>query len=454
MRREEQNVLGSACEGPNGYDRPGVCNECSWSISLRSTPVVAAVLWSIGVGGCTCESTDPRVGAPPLNGRPQEEGAAEVDPESTTPDSRGRRRCDGSALEPLSLARVAGGLEQPLFVLSEPASAERLYVLEKGGVVKRIERGGQVAALLTLAVKTDVEMGLLGMAFHPQFGEDERRIYLSYVDPEGRSVVSAMELGEGHIRRDPEQILLRVEQPAPNHNGGMIAFGPDGFLYVGLGDGGGRNDQFGNGQDRTSPLGAILRLDVEEPARTIPGNLQGREIDPRIVHYGLRNPWRFSFDRATGDLFIADVGQDHWEEINVARASSSSTNFGWPTFEGTHRCPGCRTNVPEPSSDMRMPVHEYARGPAASVTGGYVYRGRSIPSLRGRYVYADFVQNWVRAFTWDGERACDHQELTPGIDPEGWLQGVASFGEDADGELYLVSFLRGEVLRMVPKIPD
>src|SRR5690606_15091893 len=163
-----------------------------------------------------------------------------------------------------------------------------------------------------------------------------------------------------------------------------------------------------------------------------------------------RNPWRFSFDAATGDLFIADAGQDHWEEIDALPAGASSTNFGWPTFEGTHRCPGCRTNVPEPSNDMKPPIHEYARGRAASVTGGYVYRGTKIPSLVGRYLYADFVQNWVRTLTWDGERACDHHDLTPELDPKRRLRGIASFGEDSDRELYIVSFLGGEVLRIAP----
>lgn len=405
---------------------------------------------SSALGGCARCGTDAE---PPVPGQ----GAAS---EPAAPVAQGRsadgaaasaerRSCADSALGALRLRAVATGLSQPLYVLSEPGVAQRLYVLEKGGDVKRVV-DGQTTTLLSLDVETDIEMGLLGMAFHPRFGPDERRVYLSYVDPKGRSTVSAFRLEETRIDGSSEHVLLRVEQPAANHNGGMIAFGPDGLLYVGLGDGGGRDDRFGNGQNRGTPLGTIVRLDVETPDRRIEGNLSGDGVDPRVFHFGLRNPWRFSFDAKTGDLYIADVGQNHWEELNVLPRDAGSTNFGWPTYEGSRRCPGCKTNVPEPSPDMKMPVHEYPRGAAASVTGGYVYRGEKIPSLRGRYLYSDFVQSWVRAFTWDGRRACDHKDLTAALDAEGKLQGVASFGEDSDQELYVVSFVSGEVFRIEP----
>jgi glucose/arabinose dehydrogenase len=341
-------------------------------------------------------------------------------------------------------------LTQPLYVLSDPARSEVLYVLEKEGRVRRHE-GGTLHTALELDVATEVEMGLLGMAFHPKFGPEERRVYVSYVDPQRESRVSSFELRDGTIDRRSEQVLVRVKQPAPNHNGGMVAFGPDGRLYIGFGDGGGRDDQYGNGQNLRTALGSILRIDVAKPEAAPPGNLDSARGDGRILHYGLRNPWRFSFDRLTGDLYIADVGQDHWEEINVVPATAAPTNFGWPTFEGNRRCPGCETNVPPPGPEMRMPVHTYPHEPAASVTGGYVYRGRRIPSLQGRYLYSDFLQNWVRAFTWNGTQACDHLDLTPNLDPEGKLQAVASFGEDAAGELYVVSFAGGEVFRIEPR---
>lgn len=390
----------------------------------------------------------------------QNDGAAHAASAPTpTPDTQAaaegaeparHRTCDGSPPAGLRLVVVASGLSQPLYVTSEPSRSEPLYILEKAGRVRSLA-GGELSTALELDVKTDVEMGLLGMAFHPDFGPNERRVFVSYVNPEGESRVSSFDLRDGTIDRSSERVLVRVQQPAPNHNGGMVAFGPDGKLYIGLGDGGGRDDQYGNGQNLRTALGSILRIDVADPEARLPGNLSPERGDGRILHYGLRNPWRFAFDRLAGDLYIADVGQNHWEEINVVRADAEATNFGWPTFEGKERCPGCETNVPPPSSAMRMPVHTYPRGTAASVTGGYVYRGQRIPSLRGRYLYSDFVHGWVRAFTWDGTRACDHLDLTPNLDPEGKLQGVASFGEDADQELYVVSFVSGEVFRIAPR---
>lgn len=429
----------------------------------RATKVTFGLLLILlgGVGCRRCDpfDRDPRMDSPDADS-PASDEAAEEEPSASSTRSRAllrteraaseRRRCDGSAPEAVRLVQVVGGLQQPLYVTSEPGDAERLYVLEKAGKLKRVHAGGRTETLLDLPVRQDVEMGLLGMAFHPRFGEQERRIVLSYVNPDGWSIVSSFRLGEDALERDSEQVLVKVKQPAANHNGGMVAFGPDGLLYFGLGDGGGRDDQFGNGQNRSTLLGTIGRIDLEEPARALPGNLSGPDVDRRILHYGLRNPWRFSFDGATGDLYIADVGQDHWEEIDALPVGAPSANFGWPTFEGRHRCPGCRTNAPDPSADMKMPIHEYPRGSAASVTGGYVYRGTKIPSLVGRYLYSDFVHNWVRALTWDGERACDHHDLTSTLDPTGRLQGVASFGEDGDRELYLVSFLGGEVLRITP----
>lgn len=417
--------------------------------------------WAWGAAlSMACASCD-RCSAPSSQGA---EGTRDADPKGTaevtaeppsspppvSPPSEGARRpCDGSAPRGFRLARVAEGLREPLFVLSEPRDASRLYVLEKGGRVQRVT-GNETTTLLTLPVKTDVEMGLLGMAFHPRFGEDERRVVVSYVDPEGRSTVSTFEYAGDRIDRSSERVLVRVQQPAPNHNGGMVTFGPDGWLYVGLGDGGGRDDQYGNGQNLATPLGAILRIDVDDPKRAVPGNRTDEGADPRIFHYGLRNPWRFSFDRETGDLYIGDVGQNHWEEIDVLPAGAGSTNFGWPTFEGKERCPGCKTNVPPPQDDMVVPVHTYPRGTAASVTGGYVYRGSRIPALRGRYLYSDFVHGWVKTFTWDGTKACDHHDLIAELG-EGELQGVASFGEDSAGELYVVSFVSGEVYKLVPR---
>ncbi len=367
-------------------------------------------------------------------------------------DAKGRRACDGSKPAPLRLTRVASGLNQPLYVLSEPQNAGRLYVLEKEGRVKRVVDQTRTETVLTLAVRSVSEMGLLGMAFHPSFGANERRVYLSYVNPRGESILSEWRMPSEQIDPKSEKVLFRLQQPLPNHNGGMLLFGPDGFLYLGLGDGGGANDQLGHGQNREKPFASILRFDAEAPEKPVPGNLNGPGQDTRVFHHGLRNPWRFSFDAKTGDLFIGDPGQDDWEEVDVAPAGAPATNFGWPTFEGTHRCKRCKTNVPEPQPGMVMPVLEYGhRDGGASVTGGYVYRGKRIPSLEGRYLYADFVQNFVRAFTWDGQKVCDELDLTTDLDPEKQLLGIASFGEDAAREVYVVSMIKGDVFRIEPQ---
>ncbi len=392
--------------------------------------------------------------APPLpagdaSSREAREDEAPSALQEGTFDAEGRRACDGSAPGRLRLVRVASGLSQPLYVLSEPGDAKRLYVLEKAGRVKRIVDERYAETVLTLKVRSDGEMGLLGMAFHPRFGPNERRVYLSYVDPQKVSVLSEWKMPADHFDPESERVLFRLPQELPNHKGGMVAFGPDGWLYYGLGDGGGANDQLGNGQDLTNPFASLLRFDVENPDTSVPGNSSGPGEDRRVHHHGLRNPWRFSFDAKTGDLYIGDAGQDDWEEINVVPSDAPAANFGWPTFEGTHRCKKCKTNVPEPNARMVPPVFEYAHhGGGASVTGGYVYRGKRIPALEGRYLYGDFVLNWVRAFTWNGRRVCDELDLTKELDPEGRLLGVASFGEDAERELYVVSFVKGEVFRI------
>jgi glucose/arabinose dehydrogenase len=252
-------------------------------------------------------------------------------------------------------------------------------------------------------------------------------------------------------RADPlsETIVLTAQQPFPNHNGGQILFGPDGYLYLGLGDGGGGGDTQGNGQRITDLLGDILRLDLSSGTSAVPpadNPFVGRtDAEPAVWSYGLRNPWRFSFDRATGDLYIADVGQNAWEEVDVATAAAGigkGVNYGWNRMEGTH-CFGASSCD---TTGLALPVLEYDHGQGCSITGGYVYRGAAIPALQGHYFYADYCSGWVRSFRVQDGQAVD-QAQWPTLAPGG---PVLSFGEDQAGELYVLS-ANGTVFRIVPR---
>jgi glucose/arabinose dehydrogenase len=222
----------------------------------------------------------------------------------------------------------------------------------------------------------------------------------------------------------------------------MLAFGPDGFLYVGLGDGGSGGDPQNNAQNLGVKLGKILRLDVDAYPTPPPGNTPGG--DPDVLHWGLRNPWRFSFDRASGDLYVGDVGQNQFEEIDVAPAGAGGLNFGWRVMEGAH----CY-QPPEACdrSGLTLPIAEYDHDVGCSVTGGYVYRGSALPRLTGRYLYGDYCSNRVFSLIWSGGVTSESLELTTDLDPDGLIQGLSSFGEDLAGELYVTS-LDGSVFRI------
>jgi len=287
------------------------------------------------------------------------------------------------------------------------------------------------------------ERGLLGLAFHPDYA-DNGRFFVNYTNVDGDTeVVELARSGDPDVA-SPETVrtFFVVEQPFANHNGGMLAFGPDGYLYVGLGDGGAGGDPQDNAQSLDTKLGKLLRMDVDAYPEPPPGNLAGG--DPDLWAFGLRNPWRFSFDRATGDLYIADVGQNALEEINVAPAGQGGLNYGWRIMEGS------QCFQPETGCDMdglTLPVVEYGRDVGCSVTGGYVYRGDALPGLEGRYLYGDFCSNRVFSFRWEAGAVRDDVELTTELDPDGQIQGLTSFGEDAAGELYVVS-RSGSVFRI------
>ena len=343
------------------------------------------------------------------------------------------------AVEPafpaLSLSRMVG-------MTHPPDGSDRLYVvLQPGRIVSFPNDPNVDTAELFLDIRDRVndrgeEEGLLGLAFDPQYAANGHLyVYYSASGPR-RSVVSRFTAGAGGLQADPgsERVLLEVAQPFSNHNGGQIAFGPDGYLYIALGDGGSRGDPHGNGQDLATLLGSILRIDVNTidstGSYTVPSDnpFVGRAgARPEIWAYGLRNPWRFSFDRATGDLWTADVGQNRFEEVDVIRPG---LNYGWNVMEGEE----CFVRSDCDRTGLEMPVAEYGREGGCSVTGGYVYRGSRLPSLYGAYVYGDYCSGRIWALRHDGDEVVEHLQIA-----DSSLR-IPSFGEDADGGLYILSF--------------
>ena len=373
-------------------------------------------------------------------------------PVSTEPTMPGEPpEPDLDALE-ISFTPVADGFEQPLYVTGANDRSGRLFVAEKTGRLQVVGADGDVRTdpFLDLSgqVSTESERGLLGVAFTPDFAQS-RVLYVSYTDTGGTSVLARFDSDGERADRASEQVVLRVEQPFANHNGGGIEFGPDGYLYFGLGDGGSGGDPLEHGQNPGTLLGAMLRIDVGGPgewhaeAGVPPDNpfvgVDGAE--PLIWSYGLRNPWRFSFDRATDDLWIADVGQNAVEEINFQPADSpGGENWGWNLFEGTAPYPPDR-EVTEDRDEFAWPIVEYRHPIGRSVTGGYVYRGEAYPAMRGVYLYGDYVTGriWGLART---DAGVENRELA-----ETDMQ-IASFGEDDDGEVYAVDFRGGGVYRI------
>jgi glucose/arabinose dehydrogenase len=336
---------------------------------------------------------------------------------------------------------VVSGLERPVDLQHAGDDSGRLFIIEKPGRI-RVFQDGQLLETPFMDIVERVgssgnEQGLLGMAFHPNYAENGF-FFVNYTDLNGDTVIARYQVTADPNIADPnsEVVLLNVSQPFRNHNGGVLAFGPDGYLYAGLGDGGSAGDPQGNAQSLDTPLGKILRLDVDsgEPYAIPPDNPFGDEI----WAYGLRNPWRFSFDRANGDLYIGDVGQGSWEEIDyVAAGTPGGMNFGWDYFEGTQPFEG----TPPQDAQFVPPVAEYSHGEGCSVTGGYVYRG-SMPEWNGIYLYGDYCSATVWGLI-RSDGGWQNQVLfgAPG--------SITSFGQDESGEVYLITD-GGQVLRLAP----
>ncbi|MBS3940336.1 MAG: PQQ-dependent sugar dehydrogenase [Actinobacteria bacterium] len=339
----------------------------------------------------------------------------------------------------LAAELVTDDVTNPAFVTA-PAGDDRLFVVELGGRV-RIVRDGAVLAMPFLDLSSQVssggEGGLFALAFHPDFA-DNGRFYVHYTDTAGDSRIDRFVVSADPDRAEvaSRTAVLMLDQPASNHNGGMIEFGPDGMLYVALGDGGGGGDPFGNGQDASTLLGTILRLDVDVAGTgyRIPADnpyASGGRGAPEVWAYGLRNPWRFAWDVPTGHLYIADVGQSAREEVDIVPGRRGGLNFGWNTMEGS-RCFEASTCD---QSGLTLPVYEYGHDQGCSITGGFVYRGDDIPGLTGHYVFGDYCRGWVRSLHYDGDGA-DHVTTHDGV---GAIGNVYSFGTDGAGELYVLT---------------
>jgi glucose/arabinose dehydrogenase len=393
----------------------------------RVVLLVAAAGLLTAVAACRSEPTPPRVVAP----EPQAEE------ETSTADTL-------TPLEAisLSLAPIATDLDQPLYVTGAGDGSGRLFVVEKTGRIWVFRDGRRVERpLLDIAarVSNGSEQGLLGLAFPPDFAESAYCV-INYTDRSGDTVVARLRVSGDVADLSSEDILLTQEQPYANHNGGHLLFGPDGDLYIGLGDGGSGGDPHGNGQNLDTWLGTLLRIQVDRSGQyEVPSDnpfVSTANARPEIWAYGLRNPWRFSFDRETGDLWIGDVGQNAWEEIDFQPAASAGgENYGWNLYEGAHTYPAGEA-VSE-AGDTVLPVVEYDRQAGKSVTGGYVYRGEALKVLWGTYLYADFVDGRIRGL----QRAPNGGISTRMLLDNTML--ISSFGEDDGGELYLTDLNGG-----------
>ena len=424
---------------------------------MPSRPIRALsniALLAIAVAACGQAQGTPLPSATPRPS-PASSPAATANPTNSAAPSFAPSQPAATGFDPervgLDLERVVDELVEPLAVTHAGDGSGRLFVLEQRGQI-RIVQDAQLAGdpFLNIGDRLTAggERGLLGLAFHPSFPEDPR-FFVNYTDLEGDTVVSSFTVPSPDAERaDPgsEVVLLRIDQPFSNHNGGALAFGPDGFLYVSTGDGGGGGDPMDRGQRLDTLLGKILRVDVDgdsvDGRYAIPADnpfADGQDGEPEIWHFGLRNPWRMSFDRETGDLWIGDVGQGSAEEVDVARAGEGGLNFGWNRVEGYD----CFEGDPCDDPAFVAPVTAYGHDLGCSVIGGAVYRGTNQPLLAGGYVYSDYCGGnfWVLDPTQDGP-------LDGTLIAETGRQ-ISAIGEDESGELYATDLASGELLRIV-----
>jgi glucose/arabinose dehydrogenase len=417
----------------------GILTACSGDDAgdtLQPTAAPATSTTSDGVGTDVPESstTTPDT-APETTPDTTGAGGTSSEPSTTTTSTTTTTAAPLVPLDELQLALevIGDGFDQPVFLTSPPGDSRR-FIVDQPGRIWTMEGDGvdpEVFLDIRDAVRFEGEQGLLGLAFPPDHG-DTGRYYVNYTANDGATTVSEFVGSDAGT----ERVLLRVDQPASNHNGGMLAFGPDGMLWIGMGDGGGSDDRFENAQDPTTLLGSMLRIDPTTDPYATPADNPGPPFAPEIWGIGLRNPWRFSFDG--DDLWIGDVGQNAIEEINRLdlAATRPGVNFGWPLFEGSD----CYLAAQCDDTGLTRPVQEYGHEDGCSVTGGYVYRGAAIPELTAHYFLGDYCSGWIRGITPEGEVM---EWFTAGT-----VTGLSSFGVDSAGELYVMS-TSGVVYRII-----
>lgn len=420
------------------------------SVHRVLVPLAALVL----LAACGAPSDSPSPSATPA--APSAEASTAPASTAASPPPSAAPSEPATANDPgaLALEVVAEGLASPIGFATAPDGW--LLVHERDGRAVALDpaSGEQRDVLdITDRVGAGGEQGLLGIALHPEWPE-QGTAFVHYTDRGGATVVAryAGEAVDGAPVLDPssEQVLLTVEQPFANHNGGQLAFGPDGFLYIGLGDGGSGGDPLGNGQNPDVILGKVLRIDVDAASGEAPYGIPADNPfadgggAPEVFLTGLRNPWRFSFDSSTGLLWIADVGQNAWEEVNrIDPAADAGANLGWNVMEAAH----CFADANCSADGLVLPIAEYGHDLGCSVTGGAVYRGEAIPSLRGWYVFSDYCGGILFGVPADAE-APDGGALAPRVLLEPGLS-ISAFGVDSSGELYVADIEGGRVYRIV-----
>ena len=343
---------------------------------------------------------------------------------------------------------VARGFDNPVYLTAPPGDA-RLFVVEQPGRIRIIDNGRLVARPfldVTGKVGYGGERGLLSVAFHPLYGTNGF-LFVNYTNRNGDTQIERYTVSADRNVVDPAtaKLILAIDQPYSNHNGGLVMFGPDGMLYVGMGDGGSQRDPHNNGQNPNALLGKLLRINVDrgDPYSVPSGNpFASGGGKGEIWAVGLRNPWRFSFDKPTGLLYIGDVGQDKYEEVNIAPANRAGVNYGWSAMDG----PDCFKSSTCNKSQFQQPALTYTHDSGTcSIIGGFVYRGRAIPEVVGQYFYSDYCNSWVRSLSYANDKVRSYHQWI-----DGGLGSIVSFGEDSTGELYICSS-NGRVYRIVKR---
>jgi glucose/arabinose dehydrogenase len=404
----------------------------------------SAALLVLALLAAACSGNDPDSQAGPSTSAPSTTAAPPTSARAPSTTAVAARTASSAQFRAAKVRLVpVAVLEQPVAMAVRSGEDDTLYLVEQVGRVRAV-RDGRLDPTPVVDIAGEVtaggEQGLLGLAFSP----DGRYLYLAYTDRDGDHQISEFTMDGQRADRDSERSLLHFDDPFANHNGGQLAFGPDRRLYIAFGDGGSGGDPLGNGQSLGTLFGKILRIDPR-PAGGRPYGVPSDNpfVDrdgarPEIWDYGLRNPWRFSFDAATGDLWIGDVGQNAYEEIDHEPAGEGGRNYGWNRREGLHAYNG--GDKPSGAVD---PVIEYSHDSGCTVIGGFVYRGRRIPGLQGAYLYGDYCGGWVRAARAPGGRVAEERDL--GFQ----VPSLSSFGADAAGELYALSLV-GDVYRIAP----